>query len=256
VKEKIKEKIELIKSFLQTFSTMLEMPGGLTQLINTLWMVGKEFVLNWLEERFRLRAPIEKILDKPVSGFERKWRHCFGGITLTLIGLQLVTGVFLSFYYSPSSEQAYESIKMITDEVDFGWLIRGIHHWSAYLIVVTMLIHLLKVFITGSYRHPREFTWVSGVLLLMIVFGFLATGYLLTWSQQGYWASRVAMGLAGEVPVVGWIILLFVQGGYVIKQAALTRFFVAHVFLLPVAIIVLLGVHFALIRRLGIQKPL
>jgi len=252
----MKKAIQYIKDLLKSFSQALDTPGGITRWINNTWLDLKETGLNCLEERFRLRKPIEKILDKPVSGFERKWRHCFGGITLTLIGLQLVTGVFLSFYYIPSVDRAFESIQMITDEVAFGWLVRGIHHWSAYLIVVTMIIHLLKVFITGSYRPPREFTWVSGVLLLMIVFGFLATGYLLTWSQQGYWASRVAMGLAGEVPVAGPVILLFVQGGYVIKQAALTRFFTTHVFLLPVAIIVLLGVHFALIRRLGVQKPL
>ena len=248
--------LQKVKEIRQGWDEARGKPGGITQWISQVLNGGKEWGLDWLEKRFRLRQPLEKILDKPVTLFERKWRHCFGGITLTLIGLQIVTGVFLSFYYNPSVESAYESIVLITDEVSLGWLIRGVHHWSAYLTVVALLAHLLKVFITVAYRPPREFTWVSGTILMLIVFGFLGTGYLLTWTQQGYWATRVSMGLGGEIPVVGKYILLFVQGGYIIKQPALSRFFATHIFILPALLFVFLGLHFALIRRLGIAKPL
>ena len=246
----------LLGSISQSISPDRRPPAGLIGWLVRTGADAWKGILHWMEERYRLRGPIEKILHKPVSAFERKWQHCFGGIALTLILLQLSTGIILSFYYIPSVDGAYESVVLITDEVPFGWLIRGIHHWSAYLLVVALLAHIIKVFVAGAYRPPREFTWVSGVLLLVVVLGFLGTGYLLPWHQTGYWATRVSMGLAGEIPVVGKYILLFVQGGYVIKQPALTRFFTAHVFLLPVVLVSLLVFHFFMIRRVGISRPL
>lgn len=246
----------LLGSVSKSISKVRETPAGLIGWLVRTGADGWEGILRWLEARYQLRRPLEKILFKPVSAFERKWQHCFGGIALTLILLQIVTGIILSFYYIPSVEGAYESVVLITDEVPFGWLIRGVHHWSAYLVVVALLAHIIKVFVAGAYRPPREFTWVSGVFLLIVVFGFLGTGYLLPWHQTGYWATRVSMGLAGEIPVVGKYILLFIQGGYIIKQPALTRFFTAHVFLLPAVLISLLVFHFFMIRRVGITRPL
>ena len=210
----------------------------------------------WFRERVDLRPWLRPILEKEVKPHEASWMHCWGGITFTLILTVFASGALLAVYYRPTPEEAFGSVVTITDQVRLGWLVRGVHHWAAGLIVVAMAIHGLRVFYAGAYRKPRELTWVAGVLLAMLVLGSLFTGYLLTWSQQGYWATRIGMGLAGEIPVVGEPLLLFLQGGYVVKGFTLSRFFAAHVLFLPGGICLLLVAHFVMVRLHGISEPI
>jgi quinol-cytochrome oxidoreductase complex cytochrome b subunit len=162
----------------------------------------------------------------------------------------------LAFYYKPTPAEAYASIQFIENEVRFGAAIRAIHHWSANGMVVMAVAHMVRVFIHGAFKAPRELNWVSGVLLLLITLGFGLTGYLLPWDQRAYWATTVASEIMGGVPQIGDLILVFVRGGWDVTAITLSRFYAVHVLVLPVIIIILLGAHFLMVRRQGISRPL
>lgn len=209
----------------------------------------------WAEKRWDLKEVLTPILNTEVTDYKQKVRFCWGGMTFALIVIELATGVFLAYYYQPSVKGAFQSIVFITDQVHLGWLIRGIHHYASYLIIVTVAVHTLIVFFRGAYKPPREMTWVSGVFLLLLCFAFSFTGYLLTWDQRGYWATRIGTGMASEIPLIGEYLMIFLQGGYGVKQPTITRFYVSHVIVLPILLIGLLIAHFFMIRRQGVKEP-
>ncbi len=213
-------------------------------------------LINWIEERYALKEFAKPYLNKPVSAHEMSFQFCWGGITFLLIIIQVITGIFLAYYYRPNVAEAYQSIRFITDEVYLGWLVRGLHHHSSNLLVITVFIHMLIVFFRGAYKNPRELNWVSGALLLLLILAFAFSGYLLIWDQLGYWATRVGTGVAGEVPLVGEYLLLFIQGGYGVKQPTLSRFYATHILVLPAILGLILALHFAMVRRRGISEPL
>jgi hypothetical protein len=213
-------------------------------------------VVDWIDERFDIVEPMLKILKKPVPLFATRWMYCLGGITFMLFVIQCITGVMLAFYYKPTPEEAYASIQFIENEVLFGSAIRAIHHWSANGMVVMVVAHMLRVFITGAFKPPRELNWVNGTLLGLFTLGFGLTGYLLPWDQRAYWASTVATEIAGGFPQIGDIALVFMRGGWDVTAVTLSRFYAAHVLVLPAAMIVLMGLHFLMIRRQGIARPL
>jgi quinol-cytochrome oxidoreductase complex cytochrome b subunit len=185
-----------------------------------------------------------------------KWWYCLGGITFALFAVLGVTGTLLAFYYKPTPEGAYASIQYIENEVRFGSAIRAIHHWSANGMVVMVVAHLLRVFISGAFKPPRELNWMTGVLLLVVTLGFGFTGYLLPWDQTAFWASTVGTEIAGAEPVIGDLALVFLRGGWEITGVTLSRFYAVHVLILPLGIVALLGGHFLMIRRQGIYRPL
>jgi menaquinol-cytochrome c reductase cytochrome b subunit len=200
-----------------------------------------------------------------VPNYANAFYYCFGGMVFILIVFQLLTGIFLSFYYVPDATgnpaPAYTSVQYIMNNVYLGWLIRGIHFWSANLLIVMVVLHMSRVFWTGSYRAPRELNWMVGVLMLVVILVFSLTGYLLPWDVKAYWASSVTVKVAGSVPTLGPIdigsfIKALLQGGPVLGPPTLQRFFAIHVFLLPAAILLLMFVHFRLIRQHGISEPL
>jgi quinol-cytochrome oxidoreductase complex cytochrome b subunit len=162
----------------------------------------------------------------------------------------------LAFYYDPTPEAAYASIQFIESEVRFGAAIRAIHHWSANATIFMVVAHMMRVFISGAFKKPRELNWVTGVLLLILSFGFGLTGYLLPWDQRAYWATTVASEIAGGVPQIGDIILVFLRGGWDVSAVTLSRFYGLHVLVIPIIVVVLLGGHFIMIRRQGIHRPL
>lgn len=208
-----------------------------------------------LDERLDFRTALSRALGKPVPPHVNLW-FCFGGITFLIFMIQVVTGVGLLLYYRPTVEQAYLSVVHITNDVPFGWLVRGFHHWSANLIMITVMIHAMRVFFHGAYKAPRDFNWVVGVCLMfgLLVFGF--SGYLLPWNELSYWATVVGAEIPGAIPYVGEYIVYFLKGGDMVGQLALTRFFAFHVVLMPLVMMVLLGMHFLMVRRLGISGPL
>jgi menaquinol-cytochrome c reductase cytochrome b subunit len=166
------------------------------------------------------------------------------------------TGYFMALYYVPSPEQAYNSVDYISNEIRMGRLVRSIHHWSANLMIVTIFLHSIRVFIYGAYKKPRELNWITGVLLLFIVFAFGFTGYLLPWDQKAYWATKVGSSIMGTVPLVGPYILKITRGGEELGALTLVRFYALHVMFLPLATACLLVGHFFMIRKRGVSSPL
>ena len=191
---------------------------------------------------------------EPVPYHLKKWWFCLGGTVLYLFIVQVVTGIALTFYYVPYPDRAYESVAMITREVRFGWYIRSLHKWSANFMIVAVFLHMLRVYFTGAYRHPRQLNWCIGFLLLgtTLIFGF--TGYSLVYEQLSFWGATVACNLAEAVPVVGPYIGHFLRGGPEIGENTLTRFFVLHIGVLPTAAFILVGLHILLIRLLGVTE--
>lgn len=213
---------------------------------------------SWLEERFGFAYWLREQLNQTVPVHATNWQFCFGGLTFLMFCIQVVSGVFLMFYYKPTAESAYQSVKYIMTEVEFGWFVRSVHHWCANLLIILMLIHMLRVFLTGSYKKPRELHWVSGVVLLALGLGFGFTGYLLPWDQIAYWATTVGTEMASSVPPagLGHFLLEFLRGGANVGGDTLTRFFALHVIVLPLLSAALMGAHFVMIRRTGISGPL
>lgn len=208
-----------------------------------------------LDRRLDFKDALEKALKKPVPKHVN-WSFCFGGMTFFLFIIQAVTGILLTLYYRPTPEGAYESVRHITNHVTFGWLIRGIHHWGANAMVMLIFFHMARVYFYGAYKSPRELNWMAGVGLLGLTLAFGFTGYLLPWDQLAFWATTVGSQIAGAVPIVGNTFLLMMRGGVGVSGETLTRFYSAHVIILPVATIVLLAFHFLMIRRQGISGPL
>ena len=212
------------------------------------------YPLDWLEERSGLVGGIRYFLFRKVPG-DTNWFHTLGSATLTAFLVQAGTGVILAFYYQPTPDEAYESVRHITDEVTLGWLVRGMHRWGASVFIILMFFHMARVFLFGAYKYPRELNWIIGVLLLVtgMLEGF--TGYLLPWDQTAYWATVVGINLNGTGPVMGPFLAQFLRGGDEITGETLTRFYAMHMLLLPGAIAGLILLHLYLVVRLGVSSP-
>ena len=210
-------------------------------------------VLDWIDERTGVRSLIGHALDEPVPGGARV-RYVFGSVLTYLFMQQVVLGILLASYYSPSATDAWASTAYIQDRVAGGWFLRGLHHHGSSAMVVVTILHLIQVVLAGAYRKPREFNWWTGLLMGGLVLAFALTGYLLPWDQKGYWATQVATGIMGTVPL-GEPIQHVVQGGDQYGNLTITRFYALHVFVLPLTLSALLGVHLYLFRRHGVTPP-
>jgi quinol-cytochrome oxidoreductase complex cytochrome b subunit len=206
---------------------------------------------DWLDERFAWRQAWQAIFLRKIPHVN--WLYTLGSATLFVAVLQVVTGILLTLYYVPTPDHAYDSVMYITTQLPAGWLIRGLHHWGASAMVVLTALHLLRVFLYGAYKYPREVTWLTGVGLLLVVVGFGFTGYLLPWDQKAYWATTVGTRIAGVAPVIGPWILKIARGGTDLSAVTLARFFGTHVWVLPAALLMLVGVHLYLVIRIGIS---
>ena len=209
----------------------------------------------WLDERLGLNTIFGLAKKKEVPLHRHSIWYYFGGMTLFLFAVQVVTGILLLLYYRPSSEGAFESVQFIITEVQFGWLIRSVHSWSANLLIAALFIHMFSVYFMSAYRAPREITWVTGVLLLFIGIAFGFSGYLLPWNKLAFFATKVGTEIAGVVPLVGPAMLRFLRGSDEVTGATLTRFFGFHVAVLPAAATALIGVHVMLVQMHGMSVP-
>jgi cytochrome b6 len=178
-----------------------------------------------------------------------------GGMALFLFMIQIVTGALLLIYYRSGPESAFESVKFLVSEVPFGWLVRSVHSWSANLMVALLFVHMFSTFLLKAYRSPRELTWITGVLLLFVSMLMGFTGYLLPWNELAYFATKVGTQIAGVVPFLGGFVMRVLRGGDEVTGATLTRFFGFHVFILPAALALLLGIHLYLVQLHGMSKP-
>jgi quinol---cytochrome c reductase cytochrome b subunit, bacillus type len=219
-------------------------------------------VVDWLDARFPFTEDVDKALYQRVPNFANAFYYCFGGMVFVLIALQLVTGVLLALYYVPDATgnpaPAYNSVLFIQNNVYLGWLIRGTHFWAANLLIIMVLLHMARVYWTGSYRAPRELNWVVGVLMLFLILALALTGYLLPWDTKAYFATEVTIKITAGIPIqpISAFIKELLQGGPVVGPPTLQRFFTLHVFVLPALIVLLMYVHFKLIRAHGISEPL
>jgi len=203
-----------------------EQRSGLREMFDLLSLTG--FIYGQLDSRLDIKDAVEENLKKPVPPHVN-WLFCFGGISLFLFMIQAVTGIMLLMYYRPTVAEAYKSVVYITNNVPFGWLVRGLHHWAANGMIVMVFLHMLRVFFYGAYKAPRDFNWV---------------------------ATTVGTEVPGAMPVVGQYIATLMRGGQAIGQTTLTRFFAIHVVILPMTIGFFLLGHFFMIRKQGISGPL
>jgi quinol-cytochrome oxidoreductase complex cytochrome b subunit len=207
---------------------------------------------NWLDERIGWRTVWDAIFLRKIP--KVNWFYALGSATLFVAVLQIVTGILLTIYYVPTPDHAYDSVQFITTQVPAGWFIRGLHHYGASAMVVLTVLHMIRVIIYGAYKFPREVTWFTGVGLLLVTVGFGFTGYLLPWDQKAYWATTVGTRIAGTAPGIGDWILRIMRGGEELSAVTLARFFGVHVWVLPTALLLLLGIHLYLIIRNGISS--
>jgi quinol-cytochrome oxidoreductase complex cytochrome b subunit len=183
--------------------------------------------------------------------------YCLGGLSFFLFLGLTVTGVLLMFYYVPSVERAYEDIAALETNVRYGSLMRNMHRWMAHGMVLTVLLHMMRVFYTGAYKPPREFNWVVGVILLILTLLLSFTGYLLPWDQLALWAITVGTNMVGSAPVLGDSVVFVMRGGFEVGPNALIRFYTLHVIGLPLVAAIFMAVHFWRIRRDGgMARPL
>jgi cytochrome b6 len=213
-------------------------------------------IYSWLDERVQLDSLVEYLGKKYVPIHRHSVWYYFGGVSLFLFIIQVITGILLLLYYKSGEALAFESIHFIMAKVRFGWLVRSIHSWAANLFILSAMIHMFSVYFEKAYRKPREMTWLTGMLMFFIALGFGFSGYLLPWNELAYFATKVGTDIAGVIPLFGKPIMIFLRGGDDVTGATLSRFFGFHVAVLPGIFTILLGIHLLLIQRQGISEPL
>jgi len=214
-------------------------------------------IYDWLDNRTGIRDHIREGLFENVPGGSR-WRYVWGStLTFTLM-IQFITGIFLWMGYAPSGQTAWESVYYINYHMTGGHFLRGLHHWTAQVMTILLVLHLMQVVIDGAYKAPREVNFWFGVILLKLTLALSLTGYLLPWDQKGFWATKVATDIMGGTPIIGDQLKLLVLGGADYGHHTLTRFFALHAGILPASVIALTVGHIYLFRRHGItpKKPL
>ncbi len=213
-----------------------------------------EKVGDWFELRLGLYKPIRDVVTHPVPRESASWFYVFGSAALMVFMLQIVTGILLALIYVPSAGEAWNSLQTLNHSVSLGWFIRALHGWGSNFMVAIVLIHMVQVFLLGAYKFPREFTWVVGVLLLLVTLGMAFTGQVLRFDQDAYWGLGIGASIASRVPIVGpWTVNLML-GGPIIAGATLSRFFALHVFVIPGLLIAFVGVHLLMVLKLGVNE--
>jgi len=209
---------------------------------------------DWVDERTGVKRISRALLDEPIRGGAR-WVYVFGSALVFLFVLQAATGIFLTMYYVPSADHAHASVAYIQKVVPMGSIIRGLHSYGASAMIIILIAHLTQTYLFGAYKQRRELLWIAGVMMMLVVLGFAFTGYLLPWDQEAYFGTKVGTSVAGEVPVAGELMQGILLGGHDLATLTLSRFFVVHIFLLPLALMGLVALHLYLFRRAGAAGP-
>ena len=212
-------------------------------------------IYRWMDQRFELSDFIDFMRHKSVPVHKGFFLYYLGGVALFLFLIQVITGILLLMYYIPGQDTAFESVRLISAQIPFGWLVRSLHSWSANLMVFAVILHLLSVFFTRAYARPRELTWVTGIIMLSFCMGFGFSGYLLPWNELAFFATKVGTDILKAIPFVGAPLLQLLRGGEDVTGVTLSRFFGIHVAVLPATFTMLLGLHLLAIQRQGISEP-
>lgn len=212
----------------------------------------------WLDARLKVRESILPMLTHPIprgAAGPMGWWYIFGSASLTLLIVQILTGIGLALVYVPSAESAYESLLALDYEITLGWFLRALHYYAGSGMVVMVLLHMTQVFLHGAYKYPRELTWIVGVFLLLCTMGMFFTGQIMRWDPDAYWGLAVGASMAGRVPVLGPSLVDLLLGGPIIGGNTLSRFFTLHVFIIPGTLLFLLAIHLWLVLKRGISAP-
>ena len=209
---------------------------------------------DWFESRLQLEAPIKDAVLHPVPRRTASWWYVFGSAAFTLLILQIVTGILLALVYVPSAGEAWNNLNMLNHQLPLGWFLRAMHGWGSNFMVAVVLIHMAQVFLFGSYKFPRELTWILGVFLLLMTLGMAFTGQVLRFDQDAYWGLGIGASIVSRVPLIGAPLVNILLGGPIIAGATLTRFFALHVFIIPGALLLFACLHVWMVVKLGVNE--
>jgi ubiquinol-cytochrome c reductase cytochrome b subunit len=215
-------------------------------------------IANWFDARLKVRESIVPMMTHPIpraAAGPMGWWYVFGSASLTMLLIQIVTGIGLALVYVPAADNAYESLLFLDYDSPLGWFLRALHYYAGSGMVVLVFAHMTQVFLHGAYKYPRELTWVVGVFLLLCTLGMFFSGQVLRWDPDAYWGLAVAGSMAGRVPVIGPQVVRLLLGGPVIGGDTLSRFYALHVFVIPGTLLGLLAVHLWLVLKCGISSP-
>ncbi len=212
-------------------------------------------IAQWFQDRLPVSPEvIREMTNEPVPNHMKRWWFALGGTPAYLFVIQIITGILLAFYYETSTGSAYASVRYITEEAAFGWYLRSVHKWAATLMIAAVVLHQMRVYFTGAYRKPREINWIIGMFLLLCTLTLGFTGYSLVFEQLSFWGATVGANMADSVPVIGGFVKNLMLAGETYNSRTLSRFFVLHAAVLPVALIGLLVVHIMIIRLQGVTE--
>ncbi|MBW4027257.1 MAG: c-type cytochrome [Acidobacteria bacterium] len=209
---------------------------------------------DWIERRVQLEGPIKSAAMHPVPRNTASWWYVFGSAAMTLLMLQVVTGILLALVYVPSAGQAWSSLNLLNHNLALGWFLRAMHGWGSNFMVAIVVIHMVQVFLFGAYKYPRELTWTLGVFMLLMTLGMAFTGQVLRFDQDAYWGLGIGASISSRIPVIGHWVVHLLLGGPIIGGATLTRFFALHVFVIPGILLAFTGLHVWLVLTLGINE--
>jgi ubiquinol-cytochrome c reductase cytochrome b subunit len=211
-------------------------------------------IRDWLDQRLQIGGVIRETAEHRVPRETASWFYVFGSGALTILGLQVVTGILLALVYVPSAGEAWNSLQTLNHSIALGWFIRALHGWGSNFMIAVVLIHMIQVFLFGAYKFPRELTWIVGVFLLLVTLGMAFTGQVLRFDQDAYWGLGIGASITSRVPIIGpWAVKLLL-GGPIIAGATLSRFFALHVFVIPGLLLTFVGLHLLMVLKLGINE--
>ena len=212
-------------------------------------------LIGWIDQRF----PLTKLWKEQVSEYYApknfNFWYYFGSLALLILVNQLVTGIFLTMNYKPSSAEAFSSVEYIMRDVDWGWLIRYLHSTGASAFFIVVYLHMFRALLYGSHRKPRELLWIFGCLIFLLLMAEGFMGYVLPWGNMSYWGAQVIVSLFGSIPVIGQSLVEWIRGDYYIADATLNRFFALHVAALPLALVFLVIAHLMALHEVGSNNP-
>ena len=210
---------------------------------------------SWIDQRFPLSKVWNEHLAEYYTPRNFNFWYFFGGLAVLMLGMQLITGIFLTMYYKPDAANAFASVEYIMRDIEWGWLIRYLHSTGASAFFVIIYLHMFRALLYGSYKGPREFLWILGMLLYVLLAAEAFFGYVLPWGQMSFWGAQVIISLFGSVPVIGPDLLVWILGDYAVGDATLNRFFSIHVIVLPLLLVVLVFLHLVALHHVGSNNP-
>ncbi|MBK1734100.1 cytochrome b [Halorhodospira abdelmalekii] len=210
---------------------------------------------SWIDNRFPLTSTWRYHMSEYYVPKNINFWYLFGSLSILVLVIQIVTGIWLTMYYQPSVDRAFSSVEFIMRDVEWGWLMRYLHTVGASAFFAVVYLHMFRCLLYGSYKKPRELLWIIGVLIYLVMMTEAFMGYALPWGQLSYWATQVIVALFGVVPVIGDDLVVWLQGGFLVNEATLGRLFSLHVVGLPLLLIVLVFLHIVALHHVGTSSP-